>query len=496
VAVLLAACSLAGDVTPPPGAPAVTAVTPAGTASTTNGAAIFAQHCSGCHGPAGKGDGELAAKLMAERTTPLPDFSSPDWQSAHSPEALFQIVTDGRLDKLMPPWRDKLTEAERWAVVDFIETLADSTVASVPAPGNGTELRGEIHGQVINGTSGGTSLNGLTVVLHGYDSFSEAQLMTTSVGAEGTFIFADVPYVAGRSYLLTASHSGLAYSSDLLNFDKQSKLTGLRLTVYDTTTDPALVEIERMHLTFDYGVGAGQVSVAEMLLLSNTGDKTFAPLDSPVLAVSLTPGATGVAVLDGQNGLDITTMPTQILVNSPLRPGAAQVSFEFRLPYAGSLRFTQSLAFRVRTLNVMLPAGNVRAEGDGLQYQGTQSIQTGSIRVYAAQDLAANQAISFSVSGRPDSAATGGSAAPAASQNNWSIWLTILAILLVSAGVAGYVQRLIYAGSGDTYDDLLQTVADLDDAFEAGRIEALTYERRRAQLKARIVDLAKHRPKG
>jgi hypothetical protein len=251
-----------------------------------------------------------------------------------------------------------------------------------------------------------------------------------------------------------------------------------------------------MQLTFDYGVGAGQVSVAEMLLLSNTGDKTFAPLDSPVLAVSLTPGATGVAVVDGQNGLDISAMPTQILVNSPLRPGPAQVSFEFRLPYAGSLHFTQSLAFRVRALNVMLPAGNVRAEGDGLQDQGTQSTQTGSIRVYAAQDLAANQAISFSISGRPDGAATGGSAAPAASHNNWTIWLTILAILLVSAGVAGYVQRLIYADSGDTYDDLLQTVADLDDAFEAGRIEALTYERRRAQLKARIVDLAKHRPKG
>ncbi|MEP7356205.1 MAG: hypothetical protein ABI847_03135 [Anaerolineales bacterium] len=160
------------------------------------------------------------------------------------------------------------------------------------------------------------------------------------------------------------------------------------------------------------------------------------------------------------------------------------------MPYADSLHFTQSLAFPVHVLNVMLPAGHVLAEGNGLQDQGTQNIQTGSIHVYAAQDLAANQAISFSVSSGPEGAA------PATNQNNWSIWLAILAILLVSTGVAVYVQRLVYDDSGETYGNLLQTVADLDDAFEAGQIEQGTYERRRARLKGRIINLTKQQPKG
>ncbi len=38
-------------------------------------------------------------------------------------------------------------------------------------------------------------------------------------------------------------------------------------------------------------------------------------------------------------------------------------------------------------------------------------------------------------------------------------------------------------------DDLIQTIADLDDAFEAGEVEAPAYERRRAKLKAQLMEL-------
>ena len=72
-ATLLTACSLAGDVTPPPGSrstvstpPAIlpTAAAPVSvglaypgfTPSSAEGAALFAQHCAECHGLTGKGD--------------------------------------------------------------------------------------------------------------------------------------------------------------------------------------------------------------------------------------------------------------------------------------------------------------------------------------------------------------------------------------------------------------------------------------------------------
>jgi len=70
----LSACSLAEDITPPPGAEqmAVAQEQPLATngplfplvpPSPADGQAVFAEKCAPCHGPAGMGDGPQAAQL-------------------------------------------------------------------------------------------------------------------------------------------------------------------------------------------------------------------------------------------------------------------------------------------------------------------------------------------------------------------------------------------------------------------------------------------------
>ena len=103
---LLTACSLAGDVTPPPGAELVTqpAVQPTLTATlppnvepllpearpvALAGGVVYQQHCAACHGPRGSGGGSLTSQLPA----PPPDFSDPATLRARSAQELFQIVT-------------------------------------------------------------------------------------------------------------------------------------------------------------------------------------------------------------------------------------------------------------------------------------------------------------------------------------------------------------------------------------------------------------------
>lgn len=122
---LLAACSLADDITPPPGIELTqTAAAPAPSIPLTApdpvaGAEVYNQNCIKCHGPTGRGDGELVAQLTGRP----PDFTDPATLRDRAPHEIFTIVTQGRLEKTMPPFGNALTTTQRWDVVAYLYTL-------------------------------------------------------------------------------------------------------------------------------------------------------------------------------------------------------------------------------------------------------------------------------------------------------------------------------------------------------------------------------------
>ncbi|MCC7449461.1 MAG: c-type cytochrome [Anaerolineae bacterium] len=85
------------------------------------GAQVFAANCTKCHGVGGKGDGEL----VKAGSIPTPgDFTNPDKLGGQTPLDVFKTITNGRLDKLMPPWGGGIAEANRWAVALYVYTLS------------------------------------------------------------------------------------------------------------------------------------------------------------------------------------------------------------------------------------------------------------------------------------------------------------------------------------------------------------------------------------
>lgn len=143
---LLAACSLADDVTPPPGfKPQVQSTTlpaghptaeplvpnakvtpvdvsnasPSSLPSPALGAAIYAKNCTRCHGVNGAGDGQLVAQIPF----PMPNFTKPDLARTTTPQKWYGAITNGNLDRIMPPWQT-LSDAERWNLVSYLYTLS------------------------------------------------------------------------------------------------------------------------------------------------------------------------------------------------------------------------------------------------------------------------------------------------------------------------------------------------------------------------------------
>ena len=83
--------------------------------STAEGQKLYTKHCASCHGPSGDGDGSAAAELGIHPAKLSESRSQSDG-------ALFWKITTGK--KPMPGYGAKLSEADRWNVINYLKTLS------------------------------------------------------------------------------------------------------------------------------------------------------------------------------------------------------------------------------------------------------------------------------------------------------------------------------------------------------------------------------------
>ncbi len=102
---------------PPPATPATSA--PAGLPSARRGQAIYQENCAPCHGQTGMGNGPAASGLQFTPT----QFADPATARQASLAAWFDVTRNGRMARMMPPWSNRLTDAEIWDAVAYAWTL-------------------------------------------------------------------------------------------------------------------------------------------------------------------------------------------------------------------------------------------------------------------------------------------------------------------------------------------------------------------------------------
>jgi len=90
------------------------------------GRASYLENCAPCHGETGLADGPTAADLPGPATA----FADPGALQALSPAMLFHTTKFGRLEKLMPPWANQLTDDEIWNTVAYAWSLHTSAAES------------------------------------------------------------------------------------------------------------------------------------------------------------------------------------------------------------------------------------------------------------------------------------------------------------------------------------------------------------------------------
>ncbi len=120
------------------------------------GRAIYAENCAPCHGETGRSDGPTAASLPSPATA----FADPNAVWERSPAELFHTAKFGRIEKLMPPWSNQLTDGQIWNAVSYAWNLHTDQLAVETGGLLYTGACAECHGE----TGAGDGPNGADVL--------------------------------------------------------------------------------------------------------------------------------------------------------------------------------------------------------------------------------------------------------------------------------------------------------------------------------------------
>ena len=125
--------------------------TPAAMPSATSGRAIYQENCAPCHGATGLSDGPVVGDLPAAP----PPFADPETVWQRSPAEYFHTTKFGRVQALMPPWRNQLSDEEIWQVVYYAWSLhTDQALVEEGAPLPDPTYGGQLQPLAVTGVPG------------------------------------------------------------------------------------------------------------------------------------------------------------------------------------------------------------------------------------------------------------------------------------------------------------------------------------------------------
>ncbi len=380
--------------------------------------------------------------------------------------------------------------------------------------------QGKVDGQVINGTKDAkpASTAGLTVTLLSVAQGATNMITSTAqTDANGRYSFSNLSTVTTTQYLVATSYAGVPYYSDVFAFDANQTTIPVSTTVYETTTDPSVIKVAQTHVIID--VQTGVLNATEVVVVQGTSDRVLvgATADNPhgaTLSVPILEGASDAQFSNPPDADGTTLQGNGVLTyTQPLYPGdnpSNSLVLHYTVPFNPPTHsFNLKLPYDSATLRILasdvgetIQATELSAPTPFLPPSGGRFIQM------SGSNLKAGTTISVTMTNLPASVAPApgdiSSPAPTAAPTDNNLQLIGGAVLVVAA-LAG-IGLLLYPvlrrrreqaaalpapaaeAAPDRRMELLQSMADLDDDFEAGKISEADYKQERARLKAELLE--------
>lgn len=553
------------------------------------GRTSYLENCAPCHGEQGRADGPTASDLPGPATA----FADPAALWERSPAQLFHTTKFGRLEKLMPPWSNRLTDDEIWNTVAYawsLHTDADKSAIGaqlyaancaachgVTGAGDGPEATGAIKdftdltyttfvsqadwlagwqtahaeigadwtqeqkentleyirtfsyippwvspyrpgagvitGTVVFGADAPQQVDGGNVFLDAFLGFDQIASFTATVGADNTFRFDALAVDPNVTYLATARADGVSYSSGMVSLSPDQPTASTSINVYAVTDNPDAIRINRAHWILEPQPGA--LVVLQIYLVGNNSDRTFVGRSVEGVNVPVTVGfhvpaeAVELSFENGALGDRFQRVGDMVYDTMPVTPGenTQQIIMQYAILHDGaSLDLTQEFVYPVDSLSLLIANyPNLRVDAPALTFDSIQNIQGAEYQVWG-QTAFGPGTVEVKLQGLleqgvadPRTTTTGGADQAATIEPPMEAWATWVMIALVAAIMLGVVGVALQRGAFTTAttrqelhgvrNALLTEIAHIDDQHALSQIGDAEWLRRRAALKAQLMEV-------
>jgi hypothetical protein len=436
----------------------------------------------------------LAACSLAEDITPPPGYSSPTSIPAI---ATATQTPEPTLAATPTPTSESITTA-----VETPLAATDSTTpASEVSPTAQIDVVG-INGTVT--LASGASLpidTNATLLVYNTSLGQVMQTLTAPILPIGKYEFTNIPADTTTVFLVTVDYSGVTYDSVPVQFDGTLFQYDMPVTVYNTTSDLTVLTITQAHLQYDFStVGQVQVMALYVILNPSTNSVIVTSDGASVPFIQIPAGAASVQYQLAQSSSPLMSATNGFA----LLPGADKqygIIATFTLPYTKRLVFNQPFSLPVSSATIIVPEG-VKVRSDQLTDAGTQSTTSATYHLYQSSSLASGSILTLTISGMPGDKPGFvldqrtwlmiGVGALGLILIGLGIFLFLRDRKLrkLEEEFEGDEEIGDEDALGDDRESLMDAIIALDDQYKAGDISKETYEKRRDELKDRLKNLA------
>jgi hypothetical protein len=380
------------------------------------------------------------------------------------------------------------------ATLAVLFLLAPSRIAAQ------TDERGSISGVVTNGTTNepqpGVEIRLLGGLRDDDGNFSQEISEVARSDARGRFEFAELPSGEDRAYALDAAFEGGSFPGGVVTIPTDGDVIEVEQKVWDTTTDPRAIVIQRNNMFLLRGDDGA--SVIDSYTIINVSEEAYigrgAETDEgseegavPTLTFSFPEGAEGLQIADSDLDIpELLNTETGVGITSAVPPDETRVTFAYQLPVnTGQVDLSRRALYPILNLGVfaeppftidstrLTEDGEVTIEGETYtRYRSQESVTEGnSIPMIATAE------------GSTDTTLVAGAAVAGV------LLLVILVLVLIRRrSRRSSPERRPARRVDESRDDLLVAIARLDLEYRNGELDEETWSARRAELKARLAE--------
>ncbi len=494
--IFLAGCSLASDITPPPNyvsptpLPTLGLLYPASAPDVQNGAMIFTQNCAACHGDTGLGNGPQSQQLPVT----VPALGMADIARSASLAQWFTTVSQGNLDRFMPPFIRDLSDQDRWDVVAYALTLhtTPDQIAQGKAlfDANCSNCADKFTDQKMMAALSEDDI--IRIIKNGQGdipafgkNFSDDQALDVAMYIR-TLTFAPAAPPTATTSAVTVSTAIPSMVSGTASTEVTPAVSATPSS--ESTNDFTLLKMNQVHVYSDFAT-QGQAQFIEIYAFTNTSNQTVIISSDGVTIpfIKFPKGAQNTGYEPDPNSAQLVAAGKGIAA-PPSNDPYAIVAF-FTLPYSGQLEIKQPFGIDAPSVVLLMPEG-INVTGSQLTDNGTVAIQNNNYQEFSASGFRTGDVLDFTVNGMPQTAS---------SANNLPqilfIGAVVLGLILIGAGIWFFFRNQKNAPEEDedefeSADEVMDAILALDDLHRAGKINEEAYQGRRAELKEILKKMA------